>query len=307
MTSVSSLTSSTASALAACTPSSRLGYYDGLRHCQDAELRARRRHHDRRVRLPSAPRSTWGMSAAGLAFCLPWWCAPRWALSSSGWPISRCVRRRALAVLITAIGVSYLLQNSCAADLGFRAEQPCRSRHFARHPVHQPDGRPARSSDRRNDRDRAGQHHHHGWRSRSFTCHTKFGKAMRAVSPKTSGAAELMGINVNATHFPDLRHRLRAGGDCGRAALLRLPHARCRRPAPCRASRRSRRLSSAASDPFRARCSAVVLLGMIEILGKAYVSTELGDALVFAVLIIVLLVKPTGLLGKPDAGESVTG
>ena len=38
--------------------------------------------------------------------------------------------------------------------------------------------------------------------------------------------------------------------------------------------------------------------GMIEILGKAYVSTELGDALVFAVLIVVLLVKPTGLLGK---------
>ena len=42
-----------------------------------------------------------------------------------------------------------------------------------------------------------------------------------------------------------------------------------------------------------------VLLGVIEILGKAYVSTELGDALVFAVLIVVLLVKPTGLLGKP--------
>ena len=41
-----------------------------------------------------------------------------------------------------------------------------------------------------------------------------------------------------------------------------------------------------------------ILLGVIEILGKAYVSTELGDALVFAVLIIVLLVKPTGLLGK---------
>ena len=42
-----------------------------------------------------------------------------------------------------------------------------------------------------------------------------------------------------------------------------------------------------------------VLLGVIEILGKAYVSTELGDALVFAVLILVLLVKPTGLLGTP--------
>ena len=42
-----------------------------------------------------------------------------------------------------------------------------------------------------------------------------------------------------------------------------------------------------------------LLLGIIEILGKAYVSMELGDALVFAVLIIVLLCKPTGLLGKP--------
>ena len=42
-----------------------------------------------------------------------------------------------------------------------------------------------------------------------------------------------------------------------------------------------------------------LLLGIIEILGKAYISTELGDALVFAVLIIVLLFKPAGLLGKP--------
>ena len=42
-----------------------------------------------------------------------------------------------------------------------------------------------------------------------------------------------------------------------------------------------------------------ILLGLIEIFGKAYISTELGDAIVFAVLIIVLLVRPTGLLGKP--------
>ena len=42
-----------------------------------------------------------------------------------------------------------------------------------------------------------------------------------------------------------------------------------------------------------------LLLGVIEILGKAYISTELGDAIVFAVLIIVLLFKPAGLLGKP--------
>ena len=41
-----------------------------------------------------------------------------------------------------------------------------------------------------------------------------------------------------------------------------------------------------------------ILLGLIEILSKAYLSTQLSDAIVFAVLIAVLLVKPTGLLGK---------
>ena len=41
-----------------------------------------------------------------------------------------------------------------------------------------------------------------------------------------------------------------------------------------------------------------ILLGVIEIFSKAYISTELSDAIVFAVLIVVLLVKPDGLLGK---------
>ena len=41
-----------------------------------------------------------------------------------------------------------------------------------------------------------------------------------------------------------------------------------------------------------------ILLGIIEILGKAYISSQLADAIVFAVLIVVLVVKPTGLLGK---------
>ena len=39
-------------------------------------------------------------------------------------------------------------------------------------------------------------------------------------------------------------------------------------------------------------------LGIIETMTKAYLSTQLSDAIVFAVLIIVLLIKPTGLLGK---------
>ena len=37
---------------------------------------------------------------------------------------------------------------------------------------------------------------------------------------------------------------------------------------------------------------------MIEIFARAYISTQLSDAIVFAVLIVVLLVKPSGLLGK---------
>ena len=41
-----------------------------------------------------------------------------------------------------------------------------------------------------------------------------------------------------------------------------------------------------------------LLLGIIETLTKAYLSTQLSDAIVFMVLIIVLLIRPTGLLGK---------
>ena len=41
-----------------------------------------------------------------------------------------------------------------------------------------------------------------------------------------------------------------------------------------------------------------ILIGVIEIFGKAYISAQLADAIVFTVLILVLLVKPTGILGK---------
>ena len=41
-----------------------------------------------------------------------------------------------------------------------------------------------------------------------------------------------------------------------------------------------------------------LLLGVIENLSKAYISTQLSDAVVFGVLIVVLLIKPTGILGK---------
>ena len=41
-----------------------------------------------------------------------------------------------------------------------------------------------------------------------------------------------------------------------------------------------------------------ILLGVIEILSKYYISSQLSDAIVFGMLIIVLLLKPTGIFGK---------
>ena len=41
-----------------------------------------------------------------------------------------------------------------------------------------------------------------------------------------------------------------------------------------------------------------ILLGIIETMTKAYLSTKFSDAIVFLVLIVILLVKPSGLLGK---------
>ena len=41
-----------------------------------------------------------------------------------------------------------------------------------------------------------------------------------------------------------------------------------------------------------------LVLGVIEILAKAYISQQLADAIVFGLLIVILLLKPTGLLGE---------
>ena len=129
-----------------------------------------------------------------------------------------------------------------------------------------------------------------------FTGKTKIGKAMRAVS-EDKGAAELMGINVNAT----ISMTFASGSALAAIAGVLL------------CSSYPTLMPTTGSMPgIKAFTAAVfggigsipgamiggILLGIIEILGKAYVSTELGDAFVFAVLIVVLLVKPSGLLGK---------
>ncbi|MBR5302278.1 MAG: branched-chain amino acid ABC transporter permease [Clostridia bacterium] len=129
-----------------------------------------------------------------------------------------------------------------------------------------------------------------------FTGKTKMGKAMRAVS-EDKGAAELMGINVNATISMTFAIGSALAAIAGVLLCSSYPVLM-----PTTGSMPGiKAFTAAVFGGIGSIPGALVgglLLGLIEILGKAYVSTELGDALVFAVLIIVLLVKPTGLLGK---------
>lgn len=130
-----------------------------------------------------------------------------------------------------------------------------------------------------------------------FTSRTKFGKAMRAVS-EDKGAAELMGINVNVT----ISMTFAIGSALAAIAGVLLCSAYPTLQPTTGSMPGIKAFTAAVFGGIGSIPGAMiggVLLGVIEILGKAYVSTELGDALVFAVLILVLLVKPTGLLGKP--------
>jgi len=129
-----------------------------------------------------------------------------------------------------------------------------------------------------------------------FTGKTKMGKAMRAVS-EDKGAAELMGINVNAT----ISMTFAIGSALAAIAGVLLCSAYPVLMPTTGSMPGIKAFTAAVFGGIGSIPGALVgglLLGLIEILGKAYVSTELGDALVFAVLIVVLLVKPTGLLGK---------
>jgi branched-chain amino acid transport system permease protein len=129
-----------------------------------------------------------------------------------------------------------------------------------------------------------------------FIYKTRMGKAMRAVS-EDKDAAELMGISVNKTITMTFAIGSAlaavAGVFFGSTYGFIGPY-------------------SGSMPGIKAFVAAVfggigsipgaivggILMGIIENLSKAYISTELSDAIVFSVLIIVLLVKPTGLLGK---------
>ncbi len=129
-----------------------------------------------------------------------------------------------------------------------------------------------------------------------FTGKTKMGKAMRVVS-EDKGAAELMGINVNLT----ISVTFAIGSALAAIAGVLLCSSYPALMPTTGAMPGIKAFTAAVFGGIGSIPGALVgglLLGIIEILGKAYVSTELADALVFAVLIVVLLVKPTGLLGK---------
>ncbi len=129
-----------------------------------------------------------------------------------------------------------------------------------------------------------------------FIKKTKTGKAMLAVS-EDKGAAQLMGINVNKT----ISITFAIG-----SALAAVAGALYCSAYPMLSN------TTGAMPGIKAFTAAVfggigsipgamiggILIGIIEILGRAYISSQLADAIVFGVLILILMFKPTGILGK---------
>lgn len=129
-----------------------------------------------------------------------------------------------------------------------------------------------------------------------FTGKTKMGKAMRAVS-EDNGAAQLMGINVNST----ISMTFAIGSALAAVAGVLLCSAYPTLMPTTGSMPGIKAFTAAVFGGIGSIPGAMLgglLLGVIEIFVKTYISTEISDAIVFGVLIVVLLVKPTGLLGK---------
>jgi branched-chain amino acid transport system permease protein len=130
----------------------------------------------------------------------------------------------------------------------------------------------------------------------TFVSKSKLGKAMRACS-EDKGAAQLMGINVNRTI--SVTFAIGSGLAAIAGVLLCSAYPLLQ---PTTGSMPGIKAFTAAVfggiGSIPGAFLGGILLGIIEIFAKAYISTELSDAIVFLVLILVLLIKPAGLLGK---------
>ena len=130
-----------------------------------------------------------------------------------------------------------------------------------------------------------------------FIRKTKSGQAMLAVS-EDRDAAQLMGVNVNGT----ISLTFAIGSGLAAIAGVLLCSAYPTLSPYTGAMPGIKAFTAAVFGGIGSIPGAFVgglALGVIEILGRAYISSQLSDAIVFAVLILVLLIKPTGILGKP--------
>ena len=130
-----------------------------------------------------------------------------------------------------------------------------------------------------------------------FVKKTRAGRAMQAVS-EDRGAAHLMGINVNGT----IALTFAIGSALAAVAGVLLCSAYPTLTPYIGSMPGIKAFVAAVFGGIGSIPGAMIggiLLGVIENLSKAYISSQLSDAIVFAVLILVLLIRPTGIFGKP--------
>ena len=130
-----------------------------------------------------------------------------------------------------------------------------------------------------------------------FINRTRFGRGIRAVAQDPNTAA-LMGVNKDRV----IMLVFLLGGMHGRRRRAALRHAdrqhHATTSASCSASRRSPPRCSAASATCAARCSAACCSAGRELRARRCSASNWKDVVAFVVLIVLLMFRPTGLLGE---------